>query len=92
MNASHNKTKLLNASIFSSINNVNRDEGLNCPNCKVGYRSYIQHCIIEKLRKKFNNLIFHEDKIGLFANKKEIDIYCIEKQLAIEYNGNLWHS
>lgn len=76
----------------SAIVNVNRDNGLICPGCKVGYRSYIQHIIIEDLRKKYLTLTFQEDKIGLFDNRKEVDIYCVQKNLAIQYNGNSWHS
>lgn len=88
------KVKCLSCNTIFEMSLVNIEiyDGLNCPGCKVGIRSYIQHRIIENLRKTYSNLTFHEDKIGLFNNRKQIDIYCVEKNLAIEYNGNCWHS
>lgn len=46
--------------------------------------------IQEFIGSKYNGIILFNDRTIL--NGKELDIYIPEKNLAIEYNGNIWHS
>ena len=69
-----------------------KEDGFNCPSCKVGTKSYAQHRFIEKLREIYPNILFQEDRLGILNSRKELDIYCPQAKLAIEYNGNCWHA
>ena len=62
-------------------------EGTGCP-----------HCVVrtsrgeKQLAKFIKQAGFNIDESIKFGSQRELDIYCPEKHLAIEYNGVYWHS
>ena len=73
------------------LGNIDRD-GMTCPHCgKIG-KSKIQHKLLLDIRKKYSELTFLEDYNKILDKHQEIDIYCEEKKVGIEYNGNCWHA
>lgn len=86
------KCKHCNTIFMSSFRNFKRDTILHCPTCKTNFRSWEQHLLKNELSTKYPMYIFQEDRNGILSGRKEIDIYCPDKNLAIEYNGINWHS
>lgn len=78
-----------NCKFQSSLINLLNRQLLTCPNCKIFVRSIIQHQFKLQLENIFN-IKFEED--FKLKNNKELDIFNIEKNFGIEYNGNYWHS
>lgn len=62
-----------------------------CPKCfpKISNRSNIQNTIKTLLLPHFSNILY--DTRNIIKNK-ELDIYIPDKQVAIEVDGNFWHS
>lgn len=75
-----------------SLFNFHRDGTLSCPTCKQTNKSVIQHDFAEKIRKLKSDLIVQEEKTNVLSGKKSLDIFLPEYDLAIEYNGNIWHT
>lgn len=73
------------------LGNIDRD-GLICPHCQKVGKSKIQHKLLLEIRKNHPNYTFLEDYNKILDNRQEIDIYCKERNLGIEYNGNCWHA
>lgn len=65
---------------------------LSCPTCKQSNKSVIQHDFAEKIHKLKSNLIVQEEKTNILSGKKLLDIFLPECGIAIEYNGNIWHT
>ena len=53
------------------------------------YGSVAERDIAEHFKSKFKNVIIHDRKT---LNGIELDIYLPDKRIAIEFNGNYWHS
>lgn len=69
----------------------NLDNG-HIPKCKICYnnKSIFQNQIYEYISKLYSGIILQNDKT--ICNGLELDIYIPEKNIAIECDGNYWHS
>lgn len=63
--------------------------GSGCPSCWSG-ASKGENEVREFLQNAFPKLTFESTRV--IIPPKELDIYCPEKQCAIEFNGSYWHS
>ena len=86
------RCKHCNTIFESSLRNLKRDTILHCPTCKQSFKSWIQHLLKIELEQKYKNFTIQEDRIGILSGRKELDIYCPEINLGIEYNGLNWHA
>ena len=68
----------------------NRSNGTGCPNCKDDHKvSESERIIYYYVKQYFDDaMISFRPK---WLNKKEIDIFIPSLQLAIEYDGEVWH-
>ena len=86
------RCKHCNTIFESSLRNLKRDTILHCPTCKKSFKSWTQHLLKIELEQTYSNFTFQEDRIGILSGRKELDIYCPEINLGIEYNGLNWHA
>jgi hypothetical protein len=86
------KCKKCNNEFECSIFNFKRDEFLICPYCKETTKSMIQHQFAKEIKQLKFNLIVQEEKTGILSGRKQLDIFLPEYNLAVEYNGNIWHT
>lgn len=86
------RCKHCNTIFESSFRNLKRDTILHCPTCKQSFKSWTQHLLKTELEQIYSDFTFQEDRIGVLSGRKELDIYCPEINLAIEYNGINWHA
>lgn len=64
---------------------------INCSNCFIRYgRSISEKEILDYVKTIYNNNI--EENNRKIISPFELDIYIPEKKLAIEFNGDYWHS
>ena len=68
----------------ASINN--RVKGSGCPQCDMGKTSYAEQAILYYMRKLYPNTVHRYTGLGF-----ELDVYIPDLNLAIEYDGRLWH-
>ena len=61
-----------------------------CPNCTKQLFSLKEKEVLDWLKSIYSGEIIENDRTIL--NGKELDIYIPEKKLAIEFNGDYWHS
>lgn len=62
-----------------------------CPHCDVDGRSLLEGKIKNYINTIYNKKILYNTK-KILNNKKELDFYIPDKKIAIEINGNYWHS
>lgn len=63
---------------------------IHCPKCYVAPYSKKEKDVVSFLRTFYNGEIVENDRTILEG--KELDIYIPQKKVAIEFNGNYWHS
>jgi len=63
---------------------------LHCPKCEPNPKSCCQQELFIFLSKYFSNI--SQNNRTILDNKFELDIFILSKNLAIEFNGNYWHS
>lgn len=77
-------TGLTSTTICKYINAYNLDEYIN-----KSFDSRPERDIYEFVRQYSNNVVLHDRHV---LKGKELDIYIPDKNIAIEFNGNYWHS
>ena len=78
--------KELNVGMTAAYNYINNYELKHLLNTQFGSKAEQE---IYELISKYSNVVLHSRKI---IPPHEIDIYIPEKKLAIEFNGDYWHS
>lgn len=62
-----------------------------CPKCnQFNFKSVQEKQIVQLIRQHYDGMVIENDRSVL--NGKELDIWLPDLKLAIEYNGNYWHS
>jgi len=72
------------------VSPVNFLKGHGCPKCAFN-TSTGEEGLLSFIRSVYNKKIITNEK-SILSNKKEIDIYLPEDNIAFEYNGLYWHS
>lgn len=70
--------------------------GSRCPKCNHNGKSQLEKKLLESIKKAFPSLHIIENEFGIIRSPRnfamELDIYILDINLAIEFNGVYWHS
>ena len=73
----------------TSVSNRTRKNGRGCPRCNSRYgTSFPEQAVFYFLKMLWNVNIYNRYKIN---NQMEVDVYCPDKKIGIEYDGTYWH-
>jgi hypothetical protein len=75
--------------IFKQLPTNHIHGGNGCPYCTVG-KSYTEQDIVNYVRSIVKCSIDTNNRV--LISPKELDLYIPDKKIAVEYNGNFWHS
>ena len=68
-----------------------KENGNRCPYCS-NLMSNEEKEVLEYIKSLDSNLIIEENNRKILNNRKELDIYLPDKNIAIEFDGLYWHS